>query len=65
MTKVIIIAAGKGSRLGSLTKDLPKTLLKINDKSMLDHQVDVYNKFGLIDINIIVGYQNHKFKLSN
>tara|TARA_B100001287_G_C22683782_1_gene532087 strand:+ start:3685 stop:4434 length:750 start_codon:yes stop_codon:yes gene_type:complete len=62
MTKVIIIAAGKGSRLGSLTKDLPKTLLKINDKSMLDHQVDVYNKSDLTDINIIVGYQYHKFK---
>jgi len=62
MTKVIIIAAGKGSRLGSLTKNLPKTLLRINDKSMLDHQVDIYNKSGLTDINIIVGYQNDKFK---
>jgi len=59
MTKVIIIAAGKGSRLGSLTKNLPKTLLRINDKSMLDHQVDIYNKSGLTDINIIVGYQNN------
>ena len=62
MTKVIIIAAGKGSRLGSLTENIPKTLLKINDKSMLDHQIDIYNKFGLSDINIIVGYKNHKFK---
>ena len=34
MKKAIIIAAGKGTRLGNLTKDLPKTLLKINKKSI-------------------------------
>ena len=62
MKKAIIIAAGKGTRLGNLTKDLPKTLLKINKKSMLDHQIDIYNKSGITDINVIVGYQSHKFQ---
>lgn len=61
MKKVIIIAAGKGSRLGNLTKDLPKTLLQINKKSILDHQIEIYHKSGITDINIIVGYQSHKF----
>ena len=61
MKKVIIIAAGKGSRLGNLTNDLPKTLLQINKKSILDHQIEIYHKSGITDINIIVGYQSHKF----
>ena len=61
MTKAIIIAAGKGSRLADLTRDNPKTLLRINKKSMLDHQIDIYNKSEITDINIIVGYQSHKF----
>ena len=29
---------------------------------MLDHQIDIYNKSGITDINVIVGYQSHKFQ---
>jgi MurNAc alpha-1-phosphate uridylyltransferase len=40
--KVIIIAAGVGSRLGDLTKNLPKPLLDVNGKSILEHQFLFY-----------------------
>ena len=34
--KIIIIAAGSATRLGEYTEDLPKGLLKVNDKSIID-----------------------------
>ena len=40
--KVIIIAAGYGSRLGNLTKTTPKGLLEINGKSILQRQIDLF-----------------------
>ena len=42
--KAIIIAAGKGSRLGQLTDDLPKCLLDVNGKSILQYQLDAYQE---------------------
>ena len=37
--KAIFIAAGQGARLGKLTKDLPKSLIKINGKSIIERQI--------------------------
>ena len=43
-SKVIIIAAGPGSRLRPLTNNKPKCLLEIKKKSLLSHQIDVFKK---------------------
>ena len=51
--KVIIVAAGIGSRLGNLTNDLPKPLIDVNGKSILERQIELYRKFGINDIIII------------
>ena len=63
--KVIIIAAGHGSRLGDLTKNLPKPLLDINGKSILERQIELFHKFGIKDIVIVHGSQKEKFHLNN
>ena len=55
--KVIIIAAGVGSRLGDLTKNLPKPLLDVNGKSILEHQIELFRKFGIEDIVIVTGHK--------
>jgi len=54
--KAIIIAAGKGSRLGSLTDNTPKCLLEVNGKTILQHQLDAYQENGITDISVIKGY---------
>jgi len=63
--KVIIIAAGHGSRLGDLTKNLPKPLLDINGKSILERQIELFHKFGIKDIVIVRGSHKEKFHLNN
>tara|TARA_B100000749_G_scaffold245379_1_gene207754 strand:+ start:169 stop:924 length:756 start_codon:yes stop_codon:yes gene_type:complete len=63
--KIIIIAAGSSTRLGSETIDIPKGLLKINDKSIIEIQLDLFKKNQLSDITIITGPDKQKFKLKN
>jgi NDP-sugar pyrophosphorylase family protein len=58
--KVCILSAGKGLRLGSLTKSLNKALLPINQKAIISHIIE---KFPTdIEIVIAVGYQGEKIR---
>ena len=41
---VIILAAGMGKRLGSPTKDIPKGMVKLFGKSLLEMQIDIFKK---------------------
>ena len=63
--KAIIIAAGIGSRLGDLTKDLPKPLIDVNGKSILERQIELFKKFGINEIFIVTGYKNDKIKFND
>ena len=60
--KAVILAAGMGSRLGKLTKEIPKPLIDINGKSILERQIEIFNKFGIDEIFIVTGYKNDKIK---
>jgi len=53
--KAIILAAGLGSRLGILGKTIPKCLIKINGKFLLERQIDLLNNSGIDDITIVIG----------
>ena len=59
--KALIIAAGSATRLGSLTKKIPKGLLKINNKSIIELQLDQFRKNNISDIIIITGPNHEQF----
>ena len=63
--KAVIIAAGVGSRLGKLTKEIPKPLINVNGKSIIERQIDSFRKCGINEIIVITGYKNHKFDLED
>jgi len=54
--KAMILAAGKGTRLGKLTEAIPKVLLDINGKSLLRLAVENCTAYGFDDIIINVHY---------
>ena len=56
MTKVIILAAGEGTRLHPYTLDCPKCLVKVGGKSLLDYQLGVLRSQGIENIVLIKGY---------
>jgi len=52
--KALILAGGKGTRLGKLTQNIPKPLIKIQRKPLLEYQIELLYKYGLKDITILI-----------
>ena len=63
MTKGIILAAGRGSRMGELTDYQPKCLAKIKGKTLIERQVENFEQCGINDIAIVTGYKNEITRL--
>ena len=61
--KVIILAAGQGERLRPLTKNLPKCMVNLFGKSILERQIDIFRNLGIDDISVVTGYCNDKINL--
>jgi NDP-sugar pyrophosphorylase family protein len=57
--KAIILAGGKGSRLGPYTTVLPKPLLPVGDRAILDVVVHQLRGYGFTDLTFAVGYLAH------
>jgi NDP-sugar pyrophosphorylase family protein len=58
--KALITAAGLGSRLGSITKDINKCLLPVGGKPLMRHSVDSFKELGISDIIVVTGYHADK-----
>jgi choline kinase len=55
--KAIILAAGRGSRMKSLTDERPKCLVELRGKALLDWQLEALHKAGISEIAIVTGYK--------
>ena len=58
----VILAGGKGSRLGSLTKSTPKPMIKIGGKPILWHIMKIYEHYGFNEFIICLGYKAQSIK---
>ena len=63
--KAIILSAGFGSRLGDLTKGIPKSLVDVNGKSIIQRQIETFRNNGIKEIIVIVGPHKEKFQLND
>jgi dTDP-glucose pyrophosphorylase len=54
---VVIMAGGKGTRLDPFTKVLPKALLPLKDKTIIEHIIDSFKKFGFYIFILILNYK--------
>lgn len=57
--KVVIMAGGRGTRISSIANDIPKPMIKIMGKPVLEHELECLKKQGLTDIIITVGHLGH------
>ncbi len=59
--RAIIMAAGKGTRMRPITNEIPKPLVKVNGKRMIDTVIDALYEQGIHEIYVVVGYLKEKF----
>lgn len=60
--QAIIMAAGKGSRLGSLTEGKPKSFVEIRGKKLIEYNLQLLKKYQVKEIILVTGYQNEEFE---
>jgi len=56
--KAVILAAGRGTRMGELTAQLPKPMLRVQDKPLIQHVLERLEAAGIREFGIVVGYQS-------
>lgn len=62
MTKIVVLAAGQGTRLRPHTTNLPKALVPLHNKPLLEYQLDVYKQLDLTEIFLVAGYKAASFE---
>jgi len=60
----IVLAASQGN-LGELTKDLPKTMVKISGTPILSRQIGMFNNAGIKNVTVVRGFAKDKISLTN
>src|SRR5215211_4732389 len=57
--RAIIFAGGRGTRLAPYTSVLPKPLMPIGDRSILELVINQLSRSGIADVTLCVGYLSH------
>lgn len=60
--QALILAGGKGTRLKPITREIPKPLVPLQGKPVLEYSLDLFKKFGIKDILISIGFKGEKIK---
>src|SRR5262245_51565658 len=63
--RALILAAGRGQRVGALTNDTPKCLLHVAGRTLLDRQLAALQAADLHDIAVVRGYCGHRLEGRN
>jgi histidinol-phosphate phosphatase family protein len=54
--QLVILAGGKGTRMGDLARDVPKPMVRIVGKPILEHQIEIARRHGVTDIVLLTGH---------
>jgi len=60
--KAVVLAAGKGNRMGNYTENLPKTLIPVRNKPIISHTLESLSLHGIEDVLIVTGYGAGKIR---
>ena len=55
--KAVVLAAGRGTRMRELTADLPKPMIEVRGKPVLQHMIEGLRDAGIRDCLVVVGYR--------
>ena len=58
--RAIILAAGRGSRMGPITDNKPKCMTELNGKPLINWQLDALHEAGITEVGVVTGYLKQK-----
>lgn len=61
--QVVIMAGGKGTRISSMISKIPKPMIKINGKPILEYQIDFLKRENFKDIILVTGHLGEQIKI--
>jgi D,D-heptose 1,7-bisphosphate phosphatase len=56
LKQVVVLCGGKGTRMGSLGENIPKALVPLAGKPLLEHQLDLAHRYGFEEIILLTGH---------
>ncbi|MBN2566610.1 nucleotidyltransferase family protein [Candidatus Woesearchaeota archaeon] len=60
--KALVLAGGKGTRLKPITHEIPKPLVPLHDKPIVEHVIDLFRKYGVKEVIFAIGYKGEKIR---
>lgn len=60
--KIVVIAGGQGTRIASVNKEIPKALIPIEGKPILEYEIEMARKQGFDDFLFIIGYKGDQIE---
>lgn len=57
--KTVIMAGGKGTRISSIASDIPKPMIKIEDRPVLEHEIECLREQGFTNLIITISHLGH------
>ena len=60
--KVVILAGGFGTRLSEYTDTIPKPMVPIGEKPIIEHIMNIYSKYGHDEFYLALGYKGEEIK---
>ena len=58
--RVVIIAGGQGTRIASVNSEIPKAMIPICGKPIIEHEVELCRRYGFTDFLFIIGYMGNQ-----
>lgn len=62
MRKVVIIAGGKGTRIATVNSDIPKAMIPIDGKPIVEYQVEMCKRYGFTEFIFVIGHLGEQIK---
>jgi len=60
--QAVILAAGMGKRMGTYTANIPKCMLKVGRKTIIEHTIEVLSDRGVRRFVIVTGHKGRKLR---
>lgn len=58
--KIVIIAGGQGTRIASVNNEIPKAMIPVCGKPIIEHEVELCKRYGFTDFLFIIGYMGEQ-----